>query len=54
MRIWRNDSKPHIIQSDDVTEFKKYDTIAYYKENNIKHIFSLTYSPESISLIRNF
>ena len=46
--------KPHIIQSDNGSEFKNYNTIDWYKENNIKHIFTLPYAPESNGLIENF
>ena len=46
--------KPHILQSDNGTEFKNYDTKAWLKELNIKPIFSLPYSPESNGLIENF
>ena len=46
--------KPHIIQSDNGSEFKNYNTIDYYKENNIKYIFTLPYAPESNGLIENF
>ena len=43
--------KPHLVQSGNITEFKSYDTIAYYIENNIKYIFKLPYAPESNGLI---
>ena len=46
--------KPHIIQSDNGSEFKNYYTIDWYKENDIKHIFTLPYAPESNGLIENF
>ena len=46
--------KPHIIQSDNGSEFKNYYTINWYKENDIKHIFTLPYAPESNGLIENF
>ena len=45
---------PHILQSDNGTEFKNYDTKAWLKEQHIKPIFSLPYSPESNGLIENF
>ena len=46
--------KPHIVQSESGTEYKNYDTISWYKENNIKNIFTLPYAPESNGLIKNF
>ena len=46
--------KPHIIQSDNGSEFKNYYTINWYKENDIQHIFTLAYAPESNGLIENF
>ena len=46
--------QPHIIQSDNGAEFKNYNTIQYYKDNNIKYIFTLPYAPESNGLIENF
>ena len=46
--------KPHLLQSDNGREFKNYDSIAWLKENNIKPVFSLPYSPESNGLIENF
>ena len=46
--------KPHIVQSDDGTEFKNHDTIAWQKENNMKYIFTFPYSTESNGLIENF
>ena len=46
--------KPHIIMSDNGGEFKNYYTINYYKENDIKYIFTLPYAPESNGLIKNF
>ena len=45
---------PHIIQSDNGGEFKNYYTIEYYRQNNIKYIFTLPYAPESNGLIENF
>ena len=44
--------KPHIIQSNNGAEFKNFDTIAWYKENNITYIFTQSYSPESNGLIK--
>jgi hypothetical protein len=46
--------KPHILQSDNGGEFKNYDTKAWLREQNIKPIYSLPYSPESNGLIENF
>jgi transposase InsO family protein len=46
--------KPHIIQSDNGSEFKNYYTINWYKENDIQYIFTLPYAPESNGLIENF
>lgn len=46
--------KPHIIQSDNGSEFKNYYTINWYKEQNIQYIFTLPYAPESNGLIENF
>jgi hypothetical protein len=46
--------KPHIIQSDNGSEFKNYYTINWYKENDIEYIFTLPYAPESNGLIENF
>ena len=46
--------KPHIIQSDNGSEFKNYYTINWYKQNGIQHIFTLPYAPESNGLIENF
>ena len=45
--------KPQIFQSDNRTEFKNYDTIAWYKENNIKYTVTLPYAPESNGLLEN-
>jgi hypothetical protein len=45
---------PHILQSDNGSEFKNYESIAWLKEQKIKPIFSLSYSPESNGLIENF
>ena len=46
--------KPHIIQSDNGAEFKNYNTIAWYKENNINYMLTLPYAPESNGLVENF
>jgi transposase InsO family protein len=46
--------KPHILQSDNGGEFKNYQTKAWLKDNNIKPVYSLPYSPESNGLIENF
>ena len=46
--------KPHIIQSDNGREFKNYNTINWYKENDIQYIFTLPYAPQSNGLIENF
>jgi hypothetical protein len=45
---------PHIIQSDNGGEFKNHNTKAWLKEQNIKPVYSLPYSPESNGLIENF
>ena len=46
--------KFYIIKSDIWTEFQNYDSIAWYKENNIKCIFTLPNFPESNGLVENF
>lgn len=46
--------KPHILQSDNGGEFKNYDTKAWLRDQNIKPVYSLPYSPESNGLIENF
>jgi hypothetical protein len=45
---------PHILQSDNGAEFKNYETKAWLRDQNIKPVFSLPYSPESNGLIENF
>jgi len=45
---------PHIVMSDNGKEFKNYNTINWYKENDIQYIFTLPYAPQSNGLIENF
>ena len=45
---------PHILQSDNGGEFKNYDTKAWLRDQHIKPVYSLPYSPESNGLIENF
>ena len=43
---------PHILQSNNGTEFRNYNKIPWYRENNIKYMITLPYAPESNGLIK--
>ena len=45
---------PHIIQSNNGTEFKNYNSIDWYEENKIKFIFTLSYAPKLNGAIKHF